>query len=226
MFLPFASRTGSTHWRQFDVEQRSKICFPSTLLPHRVPRQFVSPSAPGDLGRLGTLRIGGMSSAARAPWDESCSPVPAADCRALGGAAHQSPHGFADGYSGCQGTSSLPALFVCFWLHRSHCSAKRPRALLHQDLGNPISDVSHFPQLESLFQLADTLRDFSKEQATPVAAERCPGLVTARAPSRLSAQAVAYRETTHHGSAIAEARRSSDDSDGQKKNRCSTMLED
>ena len=55
VFLPFTSRTRGTHWRQFDVRQRSDTCFASTLLPHRAPRQFVSPSTPGDSGRLGTL---------------------------------------------------------------------------------------------------------------------------------------------------------------------------
>ena len=49
-----------------------------TLLPHRAPRQFVSPSAPGDSGRLGALRTGGMSSNARTPRNEGCGPVPAA----------------------------------------------------------------------------------------------------------------------------------------------------
>ena len=28
----------STHWRQFDVEQRSDACFAPSLLPHRAPR--------------------------------------------------------------------------------------------------------------------------------------------------------------------------------------------
>ena len=48
--------------------------------------------------------------------------------------------------------------------------------------GDQISDVSHFPQVESLFQLGvpvDTFRDFSKEQATTVASEQSPRLVTA-----------------------------------------------
>ena len=79
VFLPFTSRTRSTHWRQCAVGQRSDTCFASTLLPHRSPRQFVSPT-PGDSGRLGALRTGGMSSNARTPWDEGCGPVPAAVC--------------------------------------------------------------------------------------------------------------------------------------------------
>ena len=37
----------------------------------------------------------------RAPWDESCSPVPATTSRALRGAAHQSLHGIADGSWDC-----------------------------------------------------------------------------------------------------------------------------
>ena len=106
VFLPFASWTRSTHWRQFDVEQRGYTCFASTLLPHRAPRQFVSPSTPGDSGRLDAVP--------ETPLDEGCSPVPAAVCRTLRGAADQSLHGFADGSSGCRGTSSLPALLsVC-----------------------------------------------------------------------------------------------------------------
>ena len=56
---------------------------------------------------------GGVSSNARAPWDESCSPVPATISRAVRGAANESLHGFADGSSGCQGARSFPALFIC-----------------------------------------------------------------------------------------------------------------
>ena len=130
MFLPFASRTKSTHWRQFNVGQRRNTCFASTLLSHRAPRQFVSPSTPGNSSRLGALRTGGMSSNARAPWDESCNPVSAAVCRAMRGAANKSLHGFADGPSGCQGARSFPALFACLWPHLVCCPAKRSRVLL------------------------------------------------------------------------------------------------
>ena len=48
-------------------------------------------------------------------------------------------------------------------------------------LGPWRSDVSHFPQVKSLFQLqvpVDTFRNFSKEQATTAAAEQSPGLAT------------------------------------------------
>ena len=116
------------------------------------------------------------------PRDEGCSPVPAAVRRALRGATDQSLHGFADGSSSCQGTGSLPALFVCLWLHPSCCSARRPRALLTQDFGDQIADLPRFPEVKSLSQRGvpvDTFRDFSKEQATTEAAEQCPGLVTA-----------------------------------------------
>ena len=58
--------------------QRSDSCFAPTLLPRRTLRQFVSPSTPGDSGRFGTLRTGGMSSNARTPRNEGCGPVPAA----------------------------------------------------------------------------------------------------------------------------------------------------
>ena len=67
MFLPFASRITGTHWRQFDVGQRSDTCFASTLSPLRAPPHFVSPSSPGDSGRFGTLLTGRMSSYARTP---------------------------------------------------------------------------------------------------------------------------------------------------------------
>ena len=50
---------------------------------------------------------GGMSAEARAPRDEGCGPVPAAVRRAL--------RGTTDFDDGCQGTGSLPALFVCLW---------------------------------------------------------------------------------------------------------------
>ena len=82
VFLPFASRTRSTHWRHFDVDQRSDTRLASTLLLHRAPRQFVSPSSPSDSGRFGTLRACGMSSCARTARSKGCSPVPAAVCRA------------------------------------------------------------------------------------------------------------------------------------------------
>ena len=59
---------------------------------------------PGKSGHLGAVRTGGMSSDARTPRDEGCSPVPAAVRRALRGATDQSLHGFAGGSSGCQGT--------------------------------------------------------------------------------------------------------------------------
>ena len=99
-------------------------------------------------------------------------------------ARHQdtSRHGFADGSSGCQGRSS-PALFVCLWLNPPCRSAKRSRILLTQELADQITDLPRFPQLKSLFQFRvpdDTFRDSSKEQATSVATEHSPGLVTAR----------------------------------------------
>ena len=121
VFLPFSSMTRSTHWRQFDVRQGGNTCF----------------------ARLGTLRTGGMNSNARA------RPVPAAVCRALRGAAHQSPHGFAEGSSGCQGTCSFPAMFIRLWLH---------------DLTNQIADLSRLPQLEPLFQLGVPCRHLQGSQ--------------------------------------------------------------
>ena len=123
-----------------------------------------------------------MSSNARAPWTEGCGPVPAAVRCTLRSPADQSLHGFTDGASGCQGTGSLPALFVCLWLRLSRCSAGRPRILLTQDLANQSIDLSRFPQLKPLFQLGvsvDTFRVFSEEQAASVAAEQGPGLATA-----------------------------------------------
>ena len=78
VFLPFTSRTRSAHWRQFDVRQGRNTCFAASLLPHRAPRKFVSPSTPGNSGCLDVLRTGGTSSNARAPWDGGCGPVPAA----------------------------------------------------------------------------------------------------------------------------------------------------
>ena len=80
--LPFASGTRSTHWRQFGVVQRSDACFAS-LLPHRITRHFVAPSTPSGSRRLGAFRTGGMSSNARAPWDEGCGPVPSADAHSF-----------------------------------------------------------------------------------------------------------------------------------------------
>ena len=42
-----------------------------------------------------------------------------------GSTADHSLHGFADRASGCQGTGSLPALFVCLRLRLSCCSVER-----------------------------------------------------------------------------------------------------
>ena len=69
--------------------------------------------------------------------------------RTLRSAAHESLHGFADGSSGCEGTGSLPALFVCMWLRLPCCSANRPRVLLTQDLGDQFTDLHRFPQVKS-----------------------------------------------------------------------------
>ena len=45
VFLPLARRTKSTHWRQFDVGQRSDTCFASTLLPLQAIRAASAYSA-------------------------------------------------------------------------------------------------------------------------------------------------------------------------------------
>ena len=79
---------------------------------------------------------------------KGCDPVPATVCSALRSTADQSLHGFADRSSGCQGTGSLPALFVCLRRRLACCSAKRPRILLIQDLANQNADLSRFPQLQ------------------------------------------------------------------------------
>ena len=75
---------GSTHRRQFDVWQRSDTCFVLALLPHRAPCPCTFLHA-----KQSALPRRTPSSNARAPWDESCSPVSAAVCRALRGAADQ-----------------------------------------------------------------------------------------------------------------------------------------
>ena len=110
-----------------------------------------------------------MSSNGRPPWDESCSPVSATVSRALRGAAQPR-------------AVRAHALFVCLLLYPSCCPARRPRALLTENFGDWIADVSRFPQAKSKFLFrvpVDIFRDFSKEQATTVATEQSPGLVTA-----------------------------------------------
>ena len=84
VFLPFASRTRSTHRRQFDVWQRSDTCLCSGLAPssRSVPPSYLL-TTPGNPRRLGAHRTGGMSSKVQAPWDESCSPVSSAVSGAL-----------------------------------------------------------------------------------------------------------------------------------------------
>ena len=124
------------------------------------------------------LSTGGMSSSARAPQDEGCTPVPAAVCRALRGAAHQSLHGFADGSSDCHGAGSFPALFVCLWLRPSCCSAKRSVA----------SASSSYWHVSGFRQGAG---NNGIDRVPPRTGDRScllPGFLP---------QAVAYRETTH-----------------------------
>ena len=201
---PMSEPVIHSSWRS-DLTKNGQGLSANSDLPHR-SREGCNFSFTG----LGALRTGGMSSNAQAPWDESCSPVSATVSRALRGAAHQKIHGFADGSSGCQGARSLPALFVSLWLHPSCCSAKRPRVLLTQDLGDQITDLLRFPQVKSQFQFrvpVDTFRDFSKEQATTVATEQSPGLVTAHGsfevfcPSHGVSRDQASRECHRGGSA-------------------------
>ena len=188
--------------------------FAPSLLPYRAPHEFVALSTPGASRRVSPLHTGGMSSNARASRDEDCTPVPATVRGSLRCAADQSLHGFADGSSGCQGTGSLPALFVRLWLHPSCCSAKMPRILLTQDFGGQIADVSRFPQVESLFQLGvpvDTNRDFSKEDAITEAADQSPGLMTAHGsfetlcPSRGVARDQTSREWSSESSCLSRS---------------------
>ena len=95
--------------------------------------------------------------------------------------ADQSLHGFADGASGCQGTGSPSTQFVRLRLRPPCCSAQRPGVLLTSDQASQSVDLPRFQQLKSLFQLGvsvHTFRDFSEEQAAPVAAKQGPGLMT------------------------------------------------
>ena len=139
MFLPVGP--GCTHRRQFDVRERRDTCFAAALLPHRAPCRFV-PSTPSHLRRRGTLCIGEMSSRARTPRDEGCSPVPAVVRRALRGATVQSLHCFADGSPGCQGASSFPALFILLRLHlRSGAECCCPNTLETSSLPCPVSRI-------------------------------------------------------------------------------------
>ena len=169
--------TRSTHKRLFDVRQRSDTC---SVAPPSL-RCTVPSTAPCFSRRLGTLCTGGMSPNTRAPWDEGSSPVSVTVSGALGSTQHESLYGFADGSPGRQAASSFPTLFICLLLHPSFRSSKRTRVLLPRYLGDQVTDLPRFPQVESLFQLGvpvDTFRDFSKEQATTVAAQQSPGLVT------------------------------------------------
>ena len=88
------------------------------------------------------------------------------------------------------------------------CAAKWPRILLTQVLANQNTELSRFPQLKPLFHLVvpvDTLRDFSKEHATAVAARPRTG-----DRSRLLRDVLPKPwRIAHRGSAIADARRSS-----------------
>ena len=85
-----------------------------------------------------------MSSVARAPWNQGCSPVLSTICGTLRCSTHESFHGFADGSSGCQGASSFATLFVRLWLRYSCSPAKRTRVLLHQNLCNKLTDCLCF----------------------------------------------------------------------------------
>ena len=126
VFLPIASGTKSTHWRQFDVGQQTDACFAAALFPDCASRQFAAPTTTSAPDRVNTLHSGGMSSSAQASQNESCGPVPAAVRRTLRCTTDQSLHGFVDGPSGCQSTGSFPALFIRLRLCLPHSSAKLP----------------------------------------------------------------------------------------------------
>ena len=82
-----------------------------------------------------------------------------------------------------------------------------PGVLQSQNPSTQIVHVSSFPHLQaSQFCMSvTTLGDFFQQYSAPIPAKDCPGLMTS-AHSRHSEQAVAYRDTTHRGLAIAEAR--------------------
>ena len=90
VFLPFASGTKSTHWRQFDVRERSDSRFAAALFPDCASRCFVPATSPSNTRRLGTLGTRRMSFTARAPWNQGCGPVFLTVGRALRLSTHKS----------------------------------------------------------------------------------------------------------------------------------------
>ena len=85
----------------------------AALFPDCAPRCFVPATTPSTARCLGTFCIGGMSSKARAPWNQDCSPVLSTIPLSLSQLPPTSP---SDGSPGRQGASLFSTLFVSLWL--------------------------------------------------------------------------------------------------------------
>ena len=85
---------------------------------------YLSPP-PSNPRRLGTFCNGGMSASAELRRVRAVVQFFSTVSRALRTATHKSFHGFADGYSGCQGACSFPALFIRLRLHHPFSPAER-----------------------------------------------------------------------------------------------------
>ena len=121
---------------------------------------------------------------------------------------HESLQGFADGSLRCQGASSFSALFICLRLHPSCRSSMRTGVLLTQFLGDQVTGLRRLPHSKSQFQFqvsVSAFGDLGQEQATTVAAEQGPGLVTAHGsfeafcPSRRKPRDHTSRECPRRG---------------------------
>ena len=111
LLLPFTCRLPSTHGRQ-----------------------------PSNLRRLGTLCIGGMSSNARASWDEGCSPGFPTVCSSM--ALLMDPQAV-------KAQARFPRCSsVCGCITR-FCPAKGTRMLLSHYLGDEPTGLTRFPHSES-----------------------------------------------------------------------------
>ena len=118
-------------------------CSGAALLPRCAPRCFTPSTTPSSPRRLGTLCSGGMGSAARAPWNQGCSPVFPTTC--IKRRLHRRVLSWVSWILWLSMRGSFPALFVCLRVYCSISLAKRTRVLLPPHLGtssrtSPTSD--------------------------------------------------------------------------------------
>ena len=117
---------------------------------------------------VGPFLLSEVRPVAGAPRNERDSPEFPTFRRPACCSTNESLHSFADGSSGCQGTSSLSSLFVCLRLLRTAGSAERAGVLLTGYPRDELLDVSLFPHSQAPPEFCVsvcTFGNFSQEQS-------------------------------------------------------------